>query len=253
MSDPTLYRTVAGRPISLPSLPPYLENHPAVKTANHVLDQVDALHTLRQEVNNDPMLSPRGKATQLAKPTANMLKGIAAGAGVNLENRKSVDIREAKMLAVPAIAPSDAAAAAVDVEIRQWWRAMPANERWDMIKKFNESPDHQRIEAALLRSPVAMADPELLAIREGRNRQARIENDAEDIAIERDRAALDWSDTAIAQAAGCALSLSDMSKADLLRTVVTGNNPMADGAYVFGFSQDEIDAAKRDVMLDEAA
>ena len=253
MSNPTLYRTVAGRPITMPALPPHLQNHNAVKTANLVLDQVDALHTLRQEVNNDAMLSPRGKASQLAKPIANMLKSVAAGAGINLDNRKSLDIREAKMLAVPPIAPSDAAAAAVDVEIRQWWRAMPANERMDMIRKFNESPDHQRIEAALLRSPVALADPELLAIREGWNRQARIENDAEDVAIDRDRTALDWSDTAIAHAEGCALSMSDMSKADLLRTVVTGNNPMADGAHVFGFRQDEIDAAKRGAMLDEAA
>ena len=244
MNATTAYRHVAGRPLVLNPLPDSLKNHPAVATANLALDKVDELHQVREAVMSDPTLSPLGKSAKLAKPISNMLRAVAGASAVNAISGESADKREADMLAVPELAKTDAPGAAIDVEVRQWWRALPANERLQMLQKFNESPDHQRIEAALLRSPVALADPELLSIRDGWNRQARMNNQNDAFAIDRDRHAIAWSDAAIGHAAGIATSMAGMDRQSMLHTIVTGNNPLADGARAFGFSQREIDGAK---------
>ncbi len=235
---------IAGRAVNLMELPAHLADHPSVQVANSTLRQLGDFVQHHTDVMQDPLLSERGKAAKLNPLKVGMARVIAAAAAVNQDAAKQTDKREAAMLAVPAIAPSDAASAAVDVEVRQWWRSLDSKQRADMLQKFQDGPEHQRIEAALLRSPVALADPELLAIRDSWNRQARIDNAGEATAIARDRYAQDYAGDAIKQAAAIFQASTAMPHGDLLRAVVTGDNPMANGAAVFGFSQDAIDRAK---------
>jgi hypothetical protein len=244
-------RSIAGRSVQLKELPARLSENSSVKLAQTVLGAVDSFANDHASISADHLLSDRGKKAKLDPLVRDTMRTIASAAAVNLGAADTLNKREAAMLAVPPLSPGDAAGAAVDVEIRQWWRSLGTKQRVDMLEQFNKGPEHQRIEAALLRSPVALADPELLSIRQSWNRQARLDNASEASAIDSERYALDWSNDAISNAAAIAMVTSAVPKSELLRMVVTGDNLMAKGAYVFGFSPDQIDRAK--VLADNEA
>lgn len=252
MQTPTQTRKIAGITMHLKTLSEG-DRLPIADVGEAALSVAEKLGADAAAIAADVLLSSAGKEAKMAPLQQQAVGAITALAVTVDAEDKRLNEREAALLAVPQLSDQHTAAAAVDVEIRQWWRSLPATERAAMLSKFNESPEHRRVEIALLRSPIALFDLEIRSIRDGWNRAARLDNPGEALAIEAGRRAALWAREAVYHAAAGVKAALGPGGATLLQTIVNGGSIMQDGAWAFGFDPETVAEAKRIASLKKAA
>lgn len=235
----TQARLIAGRSVELKALPEGDAGNPAIALAETAIEAANAFEARRKAIADDPNLSEVGKLAQLTPALKEVVCRVAGAAGQVAADAAAIDAREAALLAVPQLHDTAHGAAAVDVEIRQWWRALDADERARMLQAFNDGPEHKRIELALLRSPIALADIELRSVREGWNRQARLDNPAEALAISSARRAQTWAREALAHVGGIVGTLPGVMREEVARSLTGQASIVTDGGWVFSAAPKE--------------
>ena len=203
---------------------------------------VDALQDALAEigrVTNDPHLSPAGKDAKARPLREGIILGIAAIARMAKDDATEADRRDAELTQVPQLHPAAAAVAAEDGEARAWWRNLPVDERSKIMQALQDDPTaaqkYERLQLALLRSPVPLPDLEVKHIGELWKQTQRLDNPAEALAIDSLHRAHDWSERVLGHAAGIASGSVGLSRAEILDTLVAAGGPALEGAGVFGF------------------
>jgi hypothetical protein len=241
---------VLDRSLDMPVLPERFANaEPAIRFAA-AAEQVDELGALTKQVESDQTLSELGKLQKLDPQRETLIRRIAGHIAELDKFEKSINTREAKLLEVPTLHREAAAEAAIDIEIRSWWRGLTVPERADLMKRMNDEPGHERVELALLRAPYGRVDLEIRSIRESWNQAKRMENPAEVVAIADDRAALAWAQRGfghlIALTAG-----TTRFQAERVLAIIVKDEYTAPAAPLWGFEPAAIAHAK--FKLEEAA
>jgi hypothetical protein len=216
------------------------------------LNSFAALLTDQRKILEDDSLSSVGLERQLSPVQGSAVTAMAASWHSVDRYEQGLNVREQILLAVPQVAESNTASAIADREIRDWWRGLSVEDRAKYITSFNESPEHQRIEIALLRSPIAMVDWEIKAVRESWNRGRRLENVGEAAAIELGRASVEWARRGLAQLAGLTMVATKWDGERVLRNLLGSTNEFAQKGYAaFGLSDSE--AKQMQMRLQSAA
>ena len=143
-----------GSILSVPTPPS--SDHDSVFCRNAVaeaLEALDYLEAARRTVEGDKSLSVIGKTEKLAglrQQTAALVDKAAAAVA---EYEVTSAAYEARVYAPAPIDRGDAVTVAEDIELRGMLRAMPSNERVEMLENIVGQP---RMMEAILRSPVAI-------------------------------------------------------------------------------------------------
>ena len=205
----------------------------AVATALH-----DALADI-ERVMNDPNLSQVGKDAKARPLREGITRGIATMATLAREDAIEASRRDAELTQVPQLHPAAAAVAAEDGEARAWWRNLPVEERSKIMQALQDDPaaaqKYERLQLALLRSPVPLPDLEVKHIGELWKQTKRLDNPAEALAIDSLHRAHDWSERVLGHVAGIASIAVGLSRAEILDTLAAAGGPALEGAGVFGF------------------
>lgn len=165
------------------------------------LEAVDNYMAQAATIAKDQNLSDIGKQAKLSPLAADAIAQVAMSWSNVDSFSASLEKRMAALCAVPQLLPGDFVNASIDREIRtDWWGSLDTSARWQAIAKMADSPELQRVELALLRSPVPVsADDMLAAIRASWDAGCRANNIAEEIAIQAGRANVDWAQRGLAQ------------------------------------------------------
>lgn len=156
--------------------------------------------------------------------------------------------REAKLLAVPTIAPSNSVAAIEAREIRDHWRTMSLSERTAALATIDREAGHEKLMLALMRSPVAQADHEVKAVREVWNRTQRLSNPGEALSIEQGRANIAHARLCLAHAAGIAKRITGFDGNKVLSKLLASQNAHAQrGIAAFGVTPQDAARERRNM------
>ena len=203
---------------------------------------VDALQDALAEIGrvmNDPHLSPVGKDAKARPLREGIILGIAAIARMAEDDLAEAKKRDAELTQVPGINLLDSPVAIMDSEARAWWRSQPPEARSKIMQALQDDPaaaqKYERLQLALLRSPVPLPDLEIQHIGELWKQTKRLDNPAEALAIDSLHRAHDWSERVMGHVAGIAATAVGLSRAEILDTLVAAGGPALEGAGVFGF------------------
>ena len=244
----------SGHAFELPMLPELDRDESSAIIFRATAGIISELSAEMKAVDRDETLSDIGKQQRLDPLREKAVTAVAASWANLAPFEKHLDEREAALLAVPQVDASHAAAAIEDREIRDWWRSLPTDERLKMLEKVTTEPGHERIELALLRSPIALADHETRAIREAWDKARRLENPAEALAIDAGRRALDWSRQGLAHVAGIAAAVTGWQPERVLRAVRSSpEDHIRRGATAWGFGPMELADMDRRIAARKAA
>lgn len=203
----------------------------------------DALADI-ERVMNDPNLSQVGKDAKARPLREGITRGIATMATLAREDAIEASRRDAILTAVPLVPPSAGALAAEDGEARAWWRNLPVEERSKIMQALQDDPaaaqKYERLQLALLRSPVPLPDLEVKHIGELWKQTKRLDNPAEALAIDSLHRAHDWSERVLGHVAGIASIAVGLSRTDILDVLASAGGPALEGAAVFGFDAADI-------------
>ncbi len=195
---------------------------------------VDALSEFQAEqskVERDDELATLGKTRRIEPLALNCIAQLANSWGAVMSFESHLNKRNDVLLAVPQILPGDVANVSVDQEVRQWWRALPIAERADVMRRIDAGPELARIELALLRSPIALADAEIAVIRASWDRGCRSDNPKE---------SCDWAKHGLLQIAAAFKASVDghvWPDRRIIGVIVNSPNPQVQAGFsVFGFN-----------------
>ena len=213
---------------------------------------VAALETFQIEAHKtgvNPLLSNIGKQKNI-DPFIENTALLLAKQYADVQSFKSqCEKRFALLVQVPALLPSDAVSASIDLEIRNWYRGLSVAERVDVLAKIEDGADFGRIEVALLRSPVAMADLDLKVIVASWQRARRAASPDEDGTITSGLEACEWAERGLLQVAAAFRSSIDSSLwtgQRLLNVIIACPNPTVQAGFaVFGFGVREAADTRR--------
>lgn len=201
-----------------------------------------------QTINSNRDLSAFGRAGALAKPQNDLVQGIAHyfNAVKRLEDATLAD--EEAMYRPPAI--KAAHEATLDVEVRTWWRSLPAPERAKELQRLMYDPAGHDVLVALMRSPIPTSSSEMQPIAEVWRAGRRSVNPERSLKIDNDKEAAEWAIAALRMCAAVAVNLLGMKAMDVLQMAIADGDKDAErGAEAFG-TPTEIARAK---MLLQAA
>lgn len=208
-------------------------------------------------ITNDPNLSQVGKDTKAHPLRAGIVRGIATLSALAQDDLAEAQKRDAELTQVPQLHPAAAAVAAEDGEARAWWRGLPIAERTRIMNELQDDPaaaqKYQRLQLALLRSPVPLPDLEVKHIGELWKQTQRLDNPAAALAIDSLHRAHDWSERVLGHVAGIAATAVGLSRAEILDVLVTAGGVALEGARVFGFDDAAIAQGVRVVEARKAA
>lgn len=208
-------------------------------------------------VTNDPHLSQVGKDAKARPLREGIILGIAAIARMAKDDLAEAQKRDAELTQVPQLHPAAAAVATEDGEARAWWRNLPVEERSKIMQALQDDPaaaqKYERLQLALLRSPVPLPDLEVKHIGELWAQSKRLDNPAEALAIDSLHRAHDWSERVLGHVAGIASSAVGLSRAEILDVLAMAGGPALEGAGVFGFDDAAIAQGVRVVEARKAA
>lgn len=227
-------------------------NHPVktepVVVAESAASVVDDRMLAHQQIHADPHLSSAGREHK-SQPIKQEIIGRVAASWSQVESYENhIDNREAALLALPVLDPTAAAVAIEDREIRDWWRALPAEERVRALAKIGDEPEeHQRLAIALLRSPIPLAslDGEVKFVREVWNAGRRAGNPSEAAAIGEGREGVEYAKRLIATTAAVATQFLDMKRDQIIDTVLMNTLETGTGYRAFGFGGEDVATAQR--------
>ena len=208
------------------------------------VDAVSAHMEAAAAIVMDDNLSAAGRVRQLDPLVIAAVRTVSACAAEVALVAAALDARYAALVAVPELAAGNFADTMKDVEIRQWWSSLSIAERGDTLRAMQAGPEFQRIEMALLRSPVLIADHEPQVVRSAWDKAKCEDNPSESIDIAAGRAVVEWARRGLAQLAGVLVASLDADvwpARRILEVVLAGNERQSAGYRVFGFSA--LDAA----------
>lgn len=209
------------------------------------LDALDKATELTTDAHADLMISNLGRRKKLEPISAELIDTIAGShVAINMFEAR-LDKREAEFYAAPELSPGNSAMAMQDYEIRSWWRIQPYTDRLTMINRFKDAvgnakkmADLERIQVALMRSPIALVDDEARLARDAWNDLRRSVNP--DIAggLDAARECLDWARRGLKITAGLAVTLTRHTYNDVLQIVVNSKFEMKRTGYgIFGIPE----------------
>jgi hypothetical protein len=203
---------------------------------------VDALSEFQDEqskVERDDELATLGKTRRIEPLTLNCITQLGNSYGAVLAFETHLNKRNDALLAVPQLLPGDVANVSVDQEVRQWWRGLAIAERADVMRRIDAGPELARIELALLRSPIALADAEIAVIRASWNRGRRADNPKEAVDVAAGLASCAWAKRGLVQVAAAFRTSVDQHvwpDRRILGHIVNSPNPQVQAGFaVFGF------------------
>jgi len=203
---------------------------------------VDALSEFQAEqskVERDDELATLGKTRRIEPLALNCIDQLANSYGAVVAFDAHLNKRDDVLLAVPQLLPGDVANVSVDQEVRQWWRGLDIHGRADVMRRIDAGPELARIELALLRSPIALADAEIAVIRASWDRGRRAENPKEAVDIAAGLASCAWAKRGLVQVAAAFRTSVDQhvwpDRRILGHIVNSPNQQVQAGFAVFGF------------------
>lgn len=235
-----------GRKIQAPRWTSPKRTEPVV-IGDAVLEILDERLTARRAIHTDPHLSSAGRAHK-SRPVDDEIIGRVAAAWSQVESyARHIDNREAALLALPELDPTAAAVAVEDRECRDWWRALPTEEKARMLARIDAEPEkHQRLAIALLRSPLplAMLDGEVNFVRDVWNRGRRAGNPEEAAAIDEGRAGVAYAQEILLHAGAVATQSIGLNREQVIDTVTANRLETGTGYRAFGFSDQDAAASR---------
>lgn len=199
-------------------------------------------------VNSNRDLSGFGRSNALAKPQKELVQALAYNFNAVRGLEAAVLADEQLLYKVPAVtAPHQAT---LDVEIRTWWRGLPAPERGQELQRLLRDPAGRDVLVALMRSPIPTSSAEMMPISETWREGQRSVNPERALKIDSDKEAAAWAIAALRMCAAVAINLVGMKANEVLQMILAEGDTEAErGAQAFG-SPVEIARAK---MLMQAA
>ncbi len=233
--------------IDRPAWPAAMDASEPANFFEFAADAVGSYMDAAAEISADKRTSDFGKTERLTPKSAEVLEVIARTSGAIDKYEADRDAEEAAMLAVPSLGAGESAEVAIDIEIRQWWRGMDQSERSQYVGKLAAGDlAHQRVALALLRSPVALLDRELLGIRDGWNEARRNANPqlAESLTVARE--AIEVARRSLAHLAGRTAVLVRWDRQRMLEALLSVNNEFTHrGVKVYGFTDADVAMTRR--------
>jgi hypothetical protein len=190
-------------------------------------------------IASDARLSPTGRAEMLAPVHAEAISNLAGAWWHVSYLEQKITSQETALLKVPDIEPTHVVCAIEDREVRDHFRSLSPAERMKMIADMESDPaKHQRVQIAMLRSPIALLEHEAKLLRKLWTDARRAANPSEAAAIDHGRRSAEWARRGLLILGGLFRSTTEIESRDLLRKVLLDGNPRrATGYGVFGFNQ----------------
>ncbi|HWH74538.1 MAG TPA: hypothetical protein VNV16_09795 [Methylibium sp.] len=211
----------------------------AANDYSQYLDEVDI-------VIQDQRLSSFGKEERLVVKHGGILESVSKLRGAIDHYSAGWDKIERDLYQVPELT-NDAGQAAIDIEVRQWWRGMSSTERTQYLQALSQ-PDNNlgRIRLALLRSPIAVLDHELTVVREAWNAEKRALQPAIAESIDTARQTIATAEVAAAHLGGMAMVSTQWDSDRIASHLLGSTNEFARRGYrVFGIGDEGMARAKR--------
>lgn len=199
---------------------------------------------------NDSGLSQQGREAAFAGAARAALVTIA-GAATRLKAFEDVTTARDQALIAPPPLPSEPGPIARAAEVRAWVLAMDPPSQMAAFAKALEDPDGQEMAAAMLNSPIRLADP----VREHSTTlwraHRRAANPTEADAIDQARLSADFDAPSLALVAATARQLAlTWGGADVLdRLLIAMPSASKEAAHAFGYSVADLALAKTRVEV----
>jgi hypothetical protein len=156
----------------------------------------------QREVAQDANLTDIGKTNKLAPQLVEVWNMVSDTYAAIDAMEADLASRTAALEAVPQLHDTASAVAVEDREARDWWRAQSVQARTKILDQIaNDEAAHkkyERLQIALLRSPIPLPDMEISAVRTLWQQLKRIENPAEAQAIDQGHRTIEWTRRAAA-------------------------------------------------------
>ena len=207
---------------------------------NVMLEAVNSCASKKATILQDADLSVPGKERRIL-PEYQKAFDLLAAAYIRIAELDAIaDHREAALFALPKLDPGHVACAVEDAECRAWYRNLSLAERTSVLEQLRQSADGAkrflRLQIALLRSPVPLPnDWETEAFGDLWKQTKRLDNPAEAVAIDAERAASAWAVRGLNFLFGILMMVSQWSRAALLSWLIADETRVpAAGAMGFG-------------------
>lgn len=189
------------------------------------------------QISNDARLSPLGRLEKIEPVYKNAISHLCGAWWQIGELEAEVARKENALFAVPKLEPTHAACAIEDREVRDFFRSLPPPERLQMIGRLQDSPEHERIQIAMLRSPIALLELEAKLLRKAWTESRRAASPLIAQEIDHGRESIEWGRRGLLTLGGLFPIMTRMKREDVIRAALLDENPRrATGYGVFGFS-----------------
>lgn len=247
------FRALNRQSFNISTMPPgiVLSEIPA-QTVRSAVEMHETLAAITNEATSDLNLSDVGRAKKLFEPQKLALFCISQSA-VDLKTfRQQIEVREAKLFAVPPANPNQAGAAIADMETRAWYANQTDDLKGKLLQQACQSLEGEAYIGALMRGPFAPWNPDVQRITQIWQNSRRTSNPTEAEAIDAQREAADWAYRQLALIASLTLALcTTWGKVDVLKLLLGTNLPAARTGYeIFGFT--DKDARLAEISLRNA-
>lgn len=201
-----------------------------------------ALDDALAAIQHDKKLSDFGKSERIEKLSGVALGNIAAAVANMDATQSSLDRIEAEALSPGVVDPGDLAGALLDQEIRAWFAAQKNDPK--VLAEIGKLD--LRVQAALMRSPIPIAEPAREILRKSWDEAKRVQDPIKHRLIASGRKSIGWARCGLLQMAGIARVMVGLPSDRLLHLLTSNENELAhQGLHVFGFSSNEVAMAKQ--------
>lgn len=221
----------------------------AFKEHEEAFDALGYMDEALPKIRERRDLSEFGKQERLEELAGISLTCVAIAAAKLQDERQRLHDLEAKELAPGQIDPADAAGAIVDMEVRGWFLSKKMPEQLQAAQDLSAAGL-----AALMRSPIKL-DPRVAEMVAARWKEVKVaEKPALHDAIAKGRNAVEWVHRGLAQMASVGRVASGLSPQRLLFLLSNSSNAASkQGAWIFGFTTQEIEQMQHRIRADAQA
>ena len=210
-----------------------------------------------QRIKADPNLSDYGRSQKIQPIAESVISAVGTFATLAQKDAAEADALDTALMGVGA--PDNPMAASEDKELRDWWRALPVEERARIMDAMqtDEAAGQKfaRLQLALLRSPIPVgADIEKQFMLDLWKQTARLDNPGAALRIDGLRNAAAWSERVLAITAGVAVQRLGLERGQVIEILASDTTGLAlKGAAAFGFDKTDVARALRIAEAREAA
>jgi hypothetical protein len=233
----------------------YMPNNTAMqgteklKLFHTALAALNSLAKSKSEIMGDTDLSGPGKQKRLAPEMENAWWVLAESYIRLAALDTATDAQDAAFLDLPELDNGAGAVAAIDIELRGWFKGLPIDERTKVMNSITAAaPDderYSRISLAVLRSPAPMFPPhEIEFFKSVWEKSKRLGDPDLAVSIDAQRSESEWLVRGLGHVQGILFGVSEWSRQQLLVWLVL-NDRRLPAAKAFGFSPMDLASAKR--------